>query len=47
MPPAVSVAEKHGAYGLRVVEELSESWVVTRHDGGKTVSALMRPGPEA
>lgn len=47
MPPAVSVAEKQGAYGLRVVEELSESWGVTRHDGGKTVWALVRPGPEA
>jgi hypothetical protein len=47
VPPAVSVAEKQGAYGLRVIEELSESWGVTRHEEGKTVWALVRPGPEA
>jgi hypothetical protein len=37
VPPAVSVAERLGAYGLRVVEELSESWGATVNEDGKTV----------
>ncbi|MDT7578179.1 MAG: hypothetical protein QOH17_4512 [Pseudonocardiales bacterium] len=45
--PAVSVAEQQGSYGLKVIQELSESWGVTPHEDGKTVWALVRPGPEA
>lgn len=45
--PAVSVAEQQGSYGLKVVQELSESWGVTPHEDGKTVWALVRPVPQA
>lgn len=45
--PSVAVAAQRGAYGLRMVEELSDSWGVTRHDDGKTVWALVRSSPGA
>jgi hypothetical protein len=45
VPPAESVAAGQGGYGLRVVEELSETWGVTLNQDGKTVWALVRPGP--
>jgi signal transduction histidine kinase len=37
----VSTAASAGSLGLRVVEELSDRWGVTRHDDGKTVWALL------
>ena len=41
VPPSVAV--ERGGFGMRVVEELSESWGVLRHQDGKTVWALVGP----
>jgi len=42
-PVAPSLAVERGGFGMRVVEELSESWGVLHHQDGKTVWALVRP----
>jgi anti-sigma regulatory factor (Ser/Thr protein kinase) len=42
-PVSPSVAVERGGFGMRVVEQLSESWGVLRHQDGKTVWALVQP----